>query len=599
MAAKRRHWKEKNGRFWARLAIPERLRPFFGGKSELLEPLGGDRRVADRNHTGAVARLQEKLADAERALQAASGGQPIDANLVTPAVPLTEDLAAQLIWDRYSNVLEVDTAKRSAMPTEAEIDAEREKVLKRVEAGELDPFGNAVGWINGYLDFNLTAGAASFYEGARRRRLASLNAALADNSTRPVDADIHQMFRQAGIVLTASSREWRDFGVKLMRAEIDALERTLERDSGRYSDVPHDPVVKRPETPARVSAPVSLRQLFQDYIAKKQAVGKHRDGGAAWRPVIESLIKFLKHDDAAKIQRKDLIAWRDHLLAAGKSPKTISDKYLAAVSAILRWAHDDELIPSNEAARVSQEVPKRVQSREKGYTETEAVRVLTACLRYQPSATGTKGIVRESPQVTAAKRWVPLICAFTGARVSEITQARKEDFRQEHDRWILRITPDAGTVKTSQYRDVPLHNQIEELGFFRFLEAAGPGPLFHGAQDKDRYLDAARTTAGRLSQWLNELDVVPDDVAPSHGWRHRFKTIGRQLGISDRVIDAIQDHAGRTAGDDYGDVTMLTKIRAIDQFPNYSLADDKSKPPLGAAADEPPEADKDSSPVAP
>ncbi|WP_291336806.1 hypothetical protein [Albidovulum sp.] len=53
--------------------------------------------------------------------------------------------------------------------------------------------------------------------------------------------------------------------------------------------------------------------------------------------------------------------------------------------------------------------------------------------------------------------------------------------RQEGDRWVIRITPDAGTVKAGDYRDVPLHRQIVELGFFDYVKAAAPGPLFHNA----------------------------------------------------------------------------------------------------------------------
>lgn len=74
MAAKRRHWKEKDGRFWARLAIPLALRPFFDNKTQLTEPLGGDLREADRNHAAAVARLQAMI-DAARAMQRIEVGE--------------------------------------------------------------------------------------------------------------------------------------------------------------------------------------------------------------------------------------------------------------------------------------------------------------------------------------------------------------------------------------------------------------------------------------------------------------------------------------------------------------------------------------------
>ena len=48
MAAKRRHWKEKDGRYWARISIPLELKPFFNNKTQLTEPLGGDLRIADK-----------------------------------------------------------------------------------------------------------------------------------------------------------------------------------------------------------------------------------------------------------------------------------------------------------------------------------------------------------------------------------------------------------------------------------------------------------------------------------------------------------------------------------------------------------------------
>ncbi|MDZ4393118.1 MAG: hypothetical protein U1B82_09125, partial [Cypionkella sp.] len=66
----------------------------------------------------------------------------------------------------------------------------------------------------------------------------------------------------------------------------------------------------------------------------------------------------------------------------------------------------------------------------------------------------------EGEKVTAAKRWVPWLCAFTGARVAEITQLRREDFRETDNGVTIRITPEAGGTKTGQWRDVPMHPQV-------------------------------------------------------------------------------------------------------------------------------------------
>ena len=95
--------------------------------------------------------------------------------------------------------------------------------------------------------------------------------------------------------------------------------------------------------------------------------------------------------------------------------------------------------------------------------------------------------------------------------------------------------------------------------------------LFHNAAKPEKFLDGARVTSGRLSEWLNRNGLVPKGVQPSHGWRHRFKTLGRELGLSDRIVDAIQGHAGRTGGDGYGDVSILAMARVIDALPDYEL----------------------------
>ncbi len=171
MAARRRHWKEKNGRFWARLSNPQRLRPAFGGKSELLEPLGGDLRLADRNHAVAVARLQKLLDGAAQSLSLFSDADRHDDAHRVPKTDLTEEIATSLLWDRFATLLDDDTAKRTAMPTNDDIEAEREKVFTCIEASELDASTPISEQINGYLDFNLAAGARYIHEAARKRRL--------------------------------------------------------------------------------------------------------------------------------------------------------------------------------------------------------------------------------------------------------------------------------------------------------------------------------------------------------------------------------------------------------------------------------------------
>lgn len=125
--------------------------------------------------------------------------------------------------------------------------------------------------------------------------------------------------------------------------------------------------------------------------------------------------------------------------------------------------------------------------------------------------------------------------------------------------------------KAGGYRDVPLHRQLIAMGFLDFVKASPTDALFYRAAEGRKATSGARATAGRVSEWLQSLGVVPNSVKPNHGWRHRFKTVGEEEGVSTRVLDAIQGHASKTAGDSYGDVTIKARKAAIDKLPNYDV----------------------------
>ena len=354
-------------------------------------------------------------------------------------------------------------------------------------------------------------------------------------------------------------------------AEYEALERASERDEGDYTGTIKAPMILAAKAQAQkvTAPPVSLTGLWTDYLNSRMQAGFMRDKGQRQRPVIDSLRKFLKHNDAGRLTKKDLLAWRDHLIKT-LSPKTVNDIYLSAVKSVITWAVENDRLPENVAATVRQPKPRKVYGRKRGYTDAEAVKVLQASRAYE-STPDEFGRVRESEQMANVKRWVPIICAFTGARVSEIIQLRKEDLTAVEGQWVARITPDAGTVKSGGYRDVPLHSQIVSEGFMEFVTQATPGPLFHSAIDPKKYKSASVIVSNKLSEWLRVSGLRPEGLQPNHAWRHRFKTTCRELGVSDRVVDAIQGHAGRTAGDNYGDVTIKTKVGVISKLPEYRL----------------------------
>lgn len=379
-----------------------------------------------------------------------------------------------------------------------------------------------------------------------------------------------QRFRDAGnFDAEKGSDAWRMVARALCSAEYEALERAYERDEGDYSGKPTNPLLENAEPAKEPKKRVSLKKLWADYLAMRQQTGSMLDGGPRQRVVIDNLRKFMRHDDAAKITKKDILEWRDHLMKT-RSARTVSDVYLSTARSLFRWAVENDLLEENPVLTVKQPKPRQVFKRERGYTDEEALKVIKAARKYEPTA-DKNGYIREKQNLVDANRWVPLICAFTGARVTEITQLRKRDVQQIDGMWVIRITPDAGTVKSGGYRDVPLHPQLIEEGFDEFWKAAPDGPLFHNGKKQSDYVRKSRQIAGQIGDWLRETGLRPEGLAPNHAWRHRFKTKCMELAISDRVMDAIQGHAGRTAGDNYGDVTLKAKRAAIEQLPNFPI----------------------------
>jgi integrase len=313
----------------------------------------------------------------------------------------------------------------------------------------------------------------------------------------------------------------------------------------------------------------SLMGLVEGWWQEARAAGRKPSTYESYSKTFAGLVSFLGHDDAIRVTRDDIVRFKDHRLTTpsprtGKavSAKTVKDSDLSGLKAVFDWAVMNGKLAENPAAKITIKVGKRPRLRSKGFTDQEAKAILAAALAHKPG--------RENAGTAAAKKWVPWLCAFTGARVGEIAQLRKQDVTQRGDLWVIRITPEAGTVKTNEAREVVLHTQLVELGFPEFVTASPDGHLFLTPAPDGTVRGPLRGLKNRLAEFARA--IVPDPhVAPNHGWRHRFKTIGMEVGIAPRILDAIQGQAPRSVADSYGDVTLRTLAAAISKVPAFDM----------------------------
>lgn len=290
-----------------------------------------------------------------------------------------------------------------------------------------------------------------------------------------------------------------------------------------------------------------------------------------WRPVMDHLIAFLGHDDASKITRKNVIAWRDALLSEEdkegeriRTARTVKETYLASLIVVLGFAKENDRIKANVAADVVVRVPKRVRLRDPDFTKDEARLILGASLEPQPDSL--------APEHRLARRWVPWLCAYTGARVNEMTQLRALDVRQIEGVWTINITPEAGGVKSGKARIVPVHEHLIEQGFLDVVKAQGKGPLFYnpergrGGKDANPHF---KKMGERLAAWVRKLGVDDPDVQPNHAWRHLFKTTARSVRMDPEARDTIQGHAMDSEGKKYGVYPLPLLAEELAKLPRF------------------------------
>lgn len=304
----------------------------------------------------------------------------------------------------------------------------------------------------------------------------------------------------------------------------------------------------------RPASGVRLTDLADDWWAEAKTTGRSIGTYESYKTTFKHLAAFVQHDDAVRVTPADIVAFKDHRVKLGRSPASITLN-LAGLKSVFAWAVSNLKVPANPAKDVKVAVQRRTKLRQKDFTLEEAAMVL----RHANAATGSNALI---------KYWVPWLCAYTGARVGEIIQLRPQDVRQEGEHWVITITPEAGTVKDKEVREVVLHAHLIERGFPDMVAACKTQYLFLPNTNDIR--KASKTVQGMITVFVREV-VKDKHVAPNHGWRHSFKTQGRDAGISDSVLDAICGHTPQTQGGRYGRVPLSAQVKAMTLYPRWSL----------------------------
>ncbi len=500
-----RPWKHpKTGVYWLRKRVPDALQPLVG-KQEVKRSL----------------KTQDPTEAKQRHLQALSELEAQWANLRARPRKLTEREAHELAAIAHDRWLEIHRDNPS------------EQILWPTNLG--DKVFAPPPPIDWNVPISTTLSTEIDWDAVKIKELETWCFAQADS-----------LARARGLMLDESSR------AKLAKAVAAAVQRaslTLERyargePSAESIWAPGSGVERRPHRTVSGGKPVKFDELIAGWAAEKRPAEKTI---YEWKRVLSQLASYLGHDDAARLQAEDLIAWKAKMIESGLRPQTIRDAKLAPVRAVLQWAVDNRRLSANPADRLVVHLKVNAGEAKRSFTEDEATIVLKAALE----------------EVDPVRRWVPWLGAYSGARVSEICQLRVEDIVRIDGIWCMKFAPEAGSLKTrGSERVVPLHPAVIEGGFLKFVAKAKSGPLFPELPP-DRFGSRGGNGTKILGRWVRSLGLKDDCLSPSHSWRHRFKTMGRRYALAPDIANALTGHSKKTVADTYGEFPVEALYREL------------------------------------
>jgi len=279
---------------------------------------------------------------------------------------------------------------------------------------------------------------------------------------------------------------------------------------------------------------------------------------------------------AGSITEREAREWIEGLVTQKRTARTVSDIWLPAARTVFGWALDEHVVQANPFLVVTITAPRKARFREtEAFTPDETETILKAAL----------AVTDTTSPFSAACRWVPWLCAYTGARIGEMTQVRGADIIKQDGIDALRLVPDSASTNSGEARTVPIHEHLIAQGFLEYAAMKGTGPLFYtpdrasiaAYSPSDPRRPGAVKTRERLAGWVRQIGVKDRTVRPNHAWRHTFKQIAKRHDISERISDEITGHASLTGDRGNRDQSLSSLAEALRGFPRYTVGPNQSE----------------------
>ncbi|WP_156950795.1 site-specific integrase, partial [Terasakiella pusilla] len=277
------------------------------------------------------------------------------------------------------------------------------------------------------------------------------------------------------------------------------------------------------------------------------------------------VVRYLPANAKKRFPRKSLVEISE--IARQKkmtpmAPLTIN-KYVNKLSAMLNWAVEEELLVHNPAIGLKVADPVHAQDKRLPFNDHQLQKIFTAL-----------------SDKSGAEYWVPHIGLYNGLRLNEICQLNVEDIIVRDKVWCFNITRetdrgvDDKVLKTkASERIVPIHPQLLELGFMRYLKQFERKP--RGKLFPDIRVGTTGYRSDIFSKWfarfLKSIDADGDRTS-FHSFRHNFRDALREADVRHEIAMQLGGWAdgsrGKSAQLFYGKgftmKAVLTELKKVD-----------------------------------
>ncbi len=277
--------------------------------------------------------------------------------------------------------------------------------------------------------------------------------ALAACDLKAIANDLNYLLESIGMKLDPSSEAYEQLSFALLKTKIKVLQALEQRHAGNYIDTPPAPFLAHNPTVLDSSTckdNPTITQIHAMWGEEHKAAGGPEKTVKDFGVYVRRFVELHGDLPVSQITKTHIRDYKDAMLhyparPSGKlrdmsvtqaleyvkqhpetrvlSSRTVNDRALGAVGAVLGWAEENAFIESNPAAKIKVKAAKVSKTVRLPYSVDD----LNTIFRFPIY---TKG---ERPKAGGgeAAKWLPLLAAFTGARLEELGQLTVDDIKED------------------------------------------------------------------------------------------------------------------------------------------------------------------------